>query len=300
MNSVLRGILSTVAALFLAAVGGAQVTLDLETTTYVPAGATVTTDAQNVVAGVASVATSYGSSSATSTFGSMQLNSTSSGTHTETYGDTLTTRSQAEAKWQDSILVTAAAPELNGTNGRLHARFTVSGNLNVPYPVASTFAGAQPVSANWQVSVNRGYQFGDENSVGGGLSVYIDYTVGPPADIFPVLNGSADFQTYDLVIPFTFGEAFDFRFTGQAQSYVQPRGMEVGDGLGSSASITVTWLGIEEITDEENNPLAGITIASTGAWITASAIPEPSTYAMMAGAAALGLAAWRRRRVSVL
>jgi hypothetical protein len=31
--------------------------------------------------------------------------------------------------------------------------------------------------------------------------------------------------------------------------------------------------------------------------ITATAIPEPSTYAMMAGVAALGLAAWRRREM---
>jgi hypothetical protein len=30
--------------------------------------------------------------------------------------------------------------------------------------------------------------------------------------------------------------------------------------------------------------------------LTASAVPEPSTYAALAGAAALGLAAWRRRQ----
>ena len=30
--------------------------------------------------------------------------------------------------------------------------------------------------------------------------------------------------------------------------------------------------------------------------VTATAIPEPATYAMLAGLAALGLAAWRRRK----
>ncbi len=278
------------AAWLLATVVCAQVTLDLETTTYVPAVETVVTDTENIVAGSASVSTGFGSGSALSSLGLMQLSSASTATHTLTYGDTLTTLGYAEAKWEDSILVTATAPELNGTSGRLHVQFTVNGSLNVPFPVASTFVGAQPASAGWQVSVNRSVGFGGENSVDGSQSVYID--AGPVS----LLNGTPNFQTYDLIIPFTFGEAFDFRVTGRASTLVQPRGMALGDGLSATSNITVTWLGLVEVTDDLENPLSGITVASTGDWLTTSAIPEPSTYAAVAGLAALGLAAWRRRR----
>jgi hypothetical protein len=290
MNSIPRTSGILLLASLAATVAYAQVTLELETTTYVPAVESVATDTENIVAGSASVSTAYGGGTATSTFGLMHLISASSATYNIGHGDTLSTQGYSRAKWEDSILVTAAAPELAGTGGRLHVQFTVSGTLNVPHPVASTFVGAQPVSAGWQISVNRAHQFGDENSVNGGRSIYID--AGPTS----LLNGSPDFQTYDLYIPFTFGESFNFRVTGSAQSFAQPRGMELGASLGSSSDITVTWLGLVGVTDEADNPLSGITVASTGDWLTTSAIPEPSTYAALAGLAALGLAAWRRKR----
>lgn len=289
MKAVVKPLSGFLSSWLLATVACAQVTLDLETTTYVPAVETVVTDTTIVVANSASVSTAYGSGTVLSSLGLMQLSSVSTVTHTLTYGDTLTTLGYSEAKWEDSILVTATAPELNGTSGRLHVQFTVNGTLNVPFPVASTFVGADPVSAGWQVSVNRAVGFGGENSVDGSQSIHID--AGPVS----LLNGSPNFQTYDLIIPFTFGEAFDFSVTGRASTLVQPRGMALNDSLSATSNITVTWLGLVEVTDDLENPLSGITVASTGNWLTTSAIPEPSTYAAFAGLVALGLVAWRRR-----
>lgn len=279
-------------AWLLATVAGAQVTLDVHTITHVPGGDTVVSDTENVVASSASVSTAYGSGTAGSIFGSMQLSSHSSSTHQAPYDDTLTTLAHAEAKWEDSILVTAAAPELDGTNGRLHVRFTVNGSLIAPTSVNSDFAGAYVAAAHWLLGVNRSDGFGSEGSVGGHRTLYVEWN-GSSYEYLTL--GTPGFQTFDLIIPFTFGEAFDFRVTGRVDTMAQPRGMPVNDGLSASSEITVTWLGLVGVTDEEDNPLSGITIASTGDWLTTSAIPEPSTYAALAGLAALGLAAWWRK-----
>lgn len=283
----------------LATTAPGQITLTLETTSYTPGYGTHAQDTiTDLAANSAGVSTAYGSGSATSTFGLMQLSSSSFATYQvgEGFGDTFTTTGSSQARWQDSILVTAAAPGLAGTGAWLHARFQTSGSLSVPGSINSTFSGAQPASAGWSVGAQPNTGFGGEGQVDGTRSIYIDFVGGEYVSIF--LNDSPNFQVYDLYIPFTFGEAFNFQFTGSAQSFVQPRGMEVGASLATSANVTVTWLGIAAVLDENDNPLSGITIQSTGNWITASAIPEPSTYAALAGLAALGLAVWRRRRAA--
>ncbi len=268
----------------------AQVTLELETTTFVPAVTVLTSDVYgpSSAAGTASVATAYGSATATATFGSMHLHAFSSADPQAGSGDTVTTSSFARAVWSDSILVTATG--LAGTPGRLHAQFLASGSLSLPASVNSTFTGAQPVVVSWSLGANPNSGFGGEGQVDGSRQLYIDLIGGNPES---VLSGSANFQVYDLYIPFTFGDAFELTITGRAASFVQPRGMN--DPLTASSTFNLNWLGVTEVLDESDNPLSGISIQSTGDWITASTIPEPSTYAAVAGLAALGLAVWRRR-----
>ncbi len=269
----------------------AQVSLELESITYVPAVETVEqqTYGPSDALATASVSTTYGAAQASSTFGSMQLYALSWADPQDGHGDTVTTSTYAKAVWADSILVTGAG--LAGTQGRLHAQFQASGSLNLPGSVNSTFTGAQPVNVSWSLGANPNYQFGGEGQVDGSRQLYIDLIGGNPES---VLSGSANFQVYDLYIPFTFGDAFTLTITGRAASFVQPRGMN--DSLTASATFNLNWLGVTEVLDESDNPLSGISIQSTGDWITASAIPEPSTYAAVAGLAALGLAAWRRKR----
>lgn len=266
----------------------AQVTLTLETTTYIPAGATLTDQdyGPSSASGTASVSSAYGAAQATSVFGTMQLYAYSTANPLGGDGDVITTSSMARAVWTDTILVTASG--LAGTQGRLHARFQASGTLSLPASLDSTFVGAQPVNVSWSLGSNPNYQFGDEGQVGGAQRLDV---VGTNVT---ELSGSPNFQVYDLYIPFTFGDAFTLTITGQASSYVQPRGMD--DPLSASSTFNLNWLGITEVVDLGNNPLAGVAIASTGAWITTSAIPEPSTYAALAGLAALGFVMWRPRR----
>lgn len=268
----------------------AQVTLTLETTTFVPAVATLTDQdyGPSSVLGTASVSSAYGQAEATSAFGTMQLYAYSSADPLGGNGDTISTSSFARAVWTDSILVTASG--LAGTQGRLHAQFQSSGSLSLPATVNSNFSGAQPVNIQWSLGANPNHMFGGEGQVGGVRGLYIDFVEG---NYVSILSGSAAFQVYDLYIPFTFGDAFTLTVTGQATSFVQPRGMT--DPLSASSTFSLHWLGITEVVDISNNPLAEVAISSTGDWLTTSAIPEPSTYAMLAGLAALGLAMWRRR-----
>lgn len=267
----------------------AQVALELETSTFVPAGATVQSGnyGLSTASATASVSTTWGTAQATSVFGSMQLYASSSADPLSGQGDTITTSTFARALWTDSILVTADG--LNGT-GRLHAQFQASGSLSLPASVDSNFTGAQPVSVSWSLGASPNDGFGGEGQVGGIRLLDIDSI---NSTTFSVLSGSANFQVYDLYIPFTFGQAFSLTITGRASSVVQPQGMNVP--LSASSTFNLTWLGITEVVDLNNNPLGGVTIASTGDWITTSAIPEPSTYAVLAGLAVLGLAMWRRR-----
>lgn len=265
----------------------AQVALTLQTTTSVPNSHTVATQAYgpSSASGTASVSTAYGSAQATSSFGTMQLYASASADPLAGEGDTVTTNSLARAVWTDSILVTAAG--LGGTQGRLHVQFQAGGSLSLPGSVNSNFTGAQPVNVSWSLASNPNYLFGDEGQVGGVQR--LDIVSGDVSE----LSGSPNFQIYDLYIPFTFGNSFTLTLTGQAHSIVQPRGMT--DPLSASSTFNLNWLGLVEVVDTGDNPLAGVTVASTGDWITTSAIPEPSTYAALAGLGALGLAAWRRR-----
>ncbi len=267
--------------------GWAQVALTLQTTTSVPASHTVATHAYGPsdAAGTASIATAYGSAQATSSFGTMQLYAYASADPLAGEGDTVTTNSLARAVWTDSILVTAAG--LGGTQGRLHVQFQAGGSLSLPGSVNSNFTGAQPVNVSWSLASSPNYLFGDEGTVGGVQR--LDIVSGDVSE----LSGSPNFQVYDLYIPFTFGNSFMLTLTGQARSIVQPRGMT--DPLSASSTFNLNWLGLIEVVDTGNNPLAGVTVASTDDWLTTSAIPEPSTYALLAGVAALGWSAWRRR-----
>lgn len=73
----------------------------------------------------------------------------------------------------------------------------------------------------------------------------------------------------------------------------------------SGVSSGATFLAILEVTYTGTNPMSPPVVTGTmlttgygqeGITIGASAIPEPSTYAAIAGAAMLGLAVWSRRR----
>ncbi|KAB2908590.1 MAG: PEP-CTERM sorting domain-containing protein [Dechloromonas sp.] len=277
-------------SLFLAVQGTAQITLTLESVTFVPAGATVDEDyyGPSSTSGSASLSTAFGQAQAEASLGSMQLFAFSSSDPNLVHGDTLTTSTFAQAAWTDSILVTASG--LAGTGGRLHAQFLASGSLSLPGSINSTFTGAQPVSVRWSLGASPNYMFGGEGQVDGLRMIDIDLVEGTPVS---VLSGSANFQVYDLYIPFTFGESFNLTITGRAASLVQPRGMTVP--LSASSTLNITWMGITEVLDASEAPLVGYTVASTGDWIVTSAVPEPSTYAAFAGVVVLAVVIYRRR-----
>lgn len=79
-----------------------------------------------------------------------------------------------------------------------------------------------------------------------------------------------------------------------------------GNGIDGSSGGTGTWLtaddyhAVFDASEGYTFPNGGMSVyAMQITAIIPAAVPEPSTYAAIAGAAALGLAAWRRRRVTI-
>ncbi len=76
--------------------------------------------------------------------------------------------------------------------------------------------------------------------------------------------------------------------------------------IGASTSFSGTVIALSDITFGANATLDGRLLAQTGAVTIGgnnvvsipSAVPEPATYAFLAGGGALGLAFWRRRRAA--
>jgi hypothetical protein len=96
-----------------------------------------------------------------------------------------------------------------------------------------------------------------------------------------------EIRTYLPPVP----SATEITFTSVSFSYLVPGSLDI-----NFASVAANEMNIYGSIILEGEP-----VADPGQWlsvqdVTGSAIPEPSTYAAIFGAAALGFAAWRRRR----
>ena len=197
------------------------------------------------------------------------------------------------ARWveQDMVISASSSSNLNGTLGSAYASVAIDGRIlsdGGEWQVALGFEQAGPVNVIF------------ENPAGWGGSNYISrHHLGLDS-----LENEAG--SYSIVLPikvnFRFGSEFDFGL-----GLITVAGA-FADGLNgiSYSSVdfghTLTWGGINKITDANGNVLNGVTIASGSNFdffapaTVPSAVPEPETYAMLlAGLGLIGTIARRRR-----
>jgi hypothetical protein len=150
------------------------------------------------------------------------------------------------------------------------------------------------------------------SSIGAGVSMPISYN-------FTLQNNGNITSTVDWVLYFrggtnaelqvasgtmsapTPGVPFSTTFSGNAASYIFTSGATAGTdtyrayiGLSFTNNLGALQQGVLTVSMVDGG------FQGPGITLNASAIPEPSTYAAMAGSAMLGFAVWRRRRIAGL
>jgi hypothetical protein len=141
------------------------------------------------------------------------------------------------------------------------------------------------------------------SSISGGTTLPISYNFTLDRNNFTAIPGSITWvlkfsdsvnTTSQQIATGSFSTA-SATFSGNGTNYTFASGVNSG----------ATFLAVLELTYTGSNPLAAPVVNGTmlntgfggqGITLNASAIPEPSTYAAIAGAATLGLAVWRRSR----
>ncbi|MBC7368764.1 MAG: autotransporter-associated beta strand repeat-containing protein [Undibacterium sp.] len=213
-------------------------------------------------------------------------------------------------------LTSSYAGAITGTGGLIKAgsgTFTLAG--------AHTYSGATTVTvgklladgalASSAVAVASGASFGGRGTFAG-LATFASGAHLSPGDSVGTL-------TFNAGLPLMGGSIFDFqlgvtrdqiaiaggRLTGPASGLVT---LNFANSGGFTAA-TYSFTNYTSAVNSTNYSATSFTLGSTisgypynlalignNLELTASAIPEPSTYAALSGVAALGLAGWRRRR----
>lgn len=227
-----------------------------------------------------------GSSSATAfAAGYGLLHSTSDNQQSGGWNDYLGTRSSADAAWYDDLIVSPANPLLNGTPGTLTVTLRVTGTLS------ASFSGSV-----WNELS------GDVPTASGGIQVYLNsaflaYTnnfvqatgIGPRT-----VNQSVD-RTEVVVVPFTFGQWFNFGITLSTISSITSYTPQANvlSAAATSNDWTCWWGGVNGVSSQGGGLGSGAyTLSSLSGTDYLAVIPAPGAPAL----AALGALVLSRRK----
>jgi len=182
------------------------------------------------------------------------------------YGGTGTDYVQALANAQSSDLVTITGGA-SGTIGTLTAQVFISGSGNASAPTIQP-PGYDEVVAAYQIGLSNAYGYGGTSISGGWNST---------SDIFV---GDQPGQAYTLTTQFVYGTSWELVLYSYLQVYISPIFNNAGIYQGNvNLSNTITWLGIDSITDESGNTIDNYSIISESGfnWSSAhpSAVPIP-------------------------
>lgn len=177
------------------------------------------------------------------------------------------------------------------TNNVTGLTFGHSFSMNATGPNFGSFTNSFKIS---------GSITGSSISAGTALPVSFDFTLARnnltaiPGAITWVLKFSDSVNTGDQQIATGSFTTPSFTFTGVGSNYVVTSG--VSSGATFLATLELTYFGNNAMSPPEiTGTMSNTGFGGGGITLNASAIPEPSTYAAIAGAVTLGLAVWRRR-----
>lgn len=181
---------------------------------------------------------------------------------------------------------------LGGQNGVSRAASSFSTNWVADLKVTNTFVTGTNEFASIGFEIGGGSQTYSAlflSNANGALSV-----VSEKNTVF--LNSAASAVSSDVLLRMTWDATAQqlgtYYSLDSGSSYALLNTQNLGTGLGSSATS-----GFYFELFASSNAAAAISVGSMSADnFSVSAVPEPSTYAAFAGALALGLAVWQRRR----
>ena len=234
--------------------------------------------------------------------GAAALTKTTSGTVNLSQANTYTgaTTVSAGTLTIDATGSLVAASAVSVTGGTLLNNGTISGSVTVDSGAtlggSGTFAGAVIVNGNFNPGTSPG------------LATFTnDLTLAGTSLTTMEINGTSRGGTYDAIDvtgALTYGGSLALAFGASTSAGANYQLFDFGSTSGSFSSVYLsgvyagslalsgqTW----SYTDVGNNLLFTLD-QSTGYLSVATAIPEPSTYAALAGLGALGLALLRRRQ----
>ena len=194
----------------------------------------------------------------------------------------------------NSSATTEFGGAISGTGG-----VTKSGAGSLTFTAPQTFTGTLHVNAGSLLLLNEGLADAMPLTLAGGTFGFSPDLTGPGTETLGPLTlaGTAYLQfhpstTLPTATTLAFGDSSTLAWSGQLIVTNYTTSLDsLRFGTGASA-LTASQLSL--IKFDVNGALADAQISSLG-FVTPSAIPEPATVALLAGAAALALAAWRRR-----